>query len=200
MVRETIAGGLYAGQNRALWMLAAIVGWCSLAVAQMLCAVSMTARAQEHSPNSMIRTWTEGTVSPPATIKDVEWIVGDWRGSLDESMQQSVVFSPTKGHMPGFARAWYQDGRIGFYEINDIVEVNGSLEYRVKHFSVDFAAWEDKDAYQRHRLIAMTDKAIYFDHITVTKEGPNHFTVYVLVGDDVKTGRVIVVHESRAQK
>jgi hypothetical protein len=166
----------------------------------LLFAVAMAAKAQQPSPNSMVRTWTEGMISPAATIGDLQWLVGDWRGSLDDSMQQSVVFSPTKGHMPGFARAWYEDGRIAFYEINDIIEVSGSLEYHVKHFSGDLAAWEGKDEYQRHRLIAISDKAIYFDHLTVAREGPDHFTVYVLVGDDAKNGKVVVVHQSRLRK
>ena len=166
----------------------------------LICAASMTAIAQEHSPNSMIRTWTEGTVSPAATIKDIQWLVGDWRGPLDGNMQQSVIFSPTKGHMPGFARSWAQDGTIGFYEINDFIEVNGSLEYHVKHFSGDLAAWEGKDGYQRHRLIALTDTAIYLDGITVVKEGRDHFTVYVLIKGDGEKDRVAVVHESRVQE
>jgi hypothetical protein len=169
-------------------------------ILQFLLAFSMAAMAQQPSPRLMVRTWSEGTVSPAATIKDVQWLVGDWRGSLNDSMQQSVVFSPTRGHMPGFARAWHEDGRIGFYEINDFIEVNGSLEYRVKHFSGDLAAWEGKDGYQLHRLIAITDKAVYLDHITLIKEDPNHFTVYVLVGGDAKSGKVFVVHQSRQQK
>jgi Domain of unknown function (DUF6265) len=156
----------------------------------------MEAMAQGSSPNVTVRTWTEGTVSPAATIKDIQWLVGDWRGPLEGSMQQSVVFSPTKGHMPGFARAWKQDGAIGFYEINDFIEVHGSLEYRVKHFSGDLAAWEGKDGYDRHRLIAITDDAIYLDGISIVKSGPDHFTVYVLTEDHGKQ-KVLVVHQSR---
>jgi hypothetical protein len=166
----------------------------------LIFAVSMTAMAQERSPTSMIRTWTAGTVSPAATIKDIQWLVGDWRGSLDGNMEQSLIFSPTKGHMPGFARSWALDGTIGFYEINDFIEANGSLEYRVKHFSGDLADWEDKDGYQRHRLIALSDEAIYFDGITVVKEGRDHFTVYVLIKGDGQKDRVAVVHQRRVQE
>jgi hypothetical protein len=163
-------------------------------------AVSMTAIAQEHSSDSMIRVWTEGTVSPAATIKDIQWMVGDWRGLVDGNLGESVILSPTKGHMPGVARSWAKDGTIGFYEINDFIEANRSLEYRVKHFSGDFAAWEGKDEYQRHRLIALTDKAIYFDGLTVAKEGKDHLTVYVLIKGVGKEDRVVIVHETRAQK
>jgi Domain of unknown function (DUF6265) len=159
----------------------------------------MQATAQGSTPNAMVRTWTEGSVSPAATIKDIQWLVGDWRGTLEGSMQQYVVFSPTKGHLPGFARAWQQDGGIGFYEINDFIEVHGSLEYHVKHFSGDLAAWEGESGYIRHRLIAMTNEALYFDGITLVKNGPDHFTVYVLAEDDGKR-KVLVVHQSRQKK
>jgi Domain of unknown function (DUF6265) len=144
----------------------------------------------------MIRTWSEGMVSPPATIKDVQWLVGDWRGAMDDSMQQSVIFIPSKGHMPGFARSWKEDGTIGFYEVNDIVEVNGSLEYHVKHLSSELSAREGTDGYVRHRLIALSKNAIYLDGITVTKSGPDHFTVYVLLGEGDQK-RILVIHQTR---
>ena len=72
--------------------------------------------------------------------------------------------------MPGFSRSWKEDGTIGFYEIIDFV-----------------------DGYLRHRLIAITDKAVYFDGITFVKEGRDGFAVYVLISGGGKS-RIIVVH------
>jgi hypothetical protein len=166
----------------------------------LLCAMPIAAIAQEPSPNSMVRTWTDGAVSPAATIHDVLWFVGDWEGELEGGMQQSTTFSPTKGHMPGFARGWGQDGSIWFYEINDFIEVNGSIEFRVKHFSGDLEGWEGKSEFVRHRLIEMTNKVIYFDGLTVVKEGPEHYTVYVRITEGEKKGQVIVVHQTRVSK
>jgi hypothetical protein len=83
----------------------------------LLFALPIAANAQDPSPNSMVRTWTDGAVSPKATINDVHWLVGDWEGKLEGGMQQHTAFPPTKGHMPGFARGWGQDGSIWFYEI-----------------------------------------------------------------------------------
>jgi Domain of unknown function (DUF6265) len=167
----------------------------------LLCAVPIAAIAQEQSPNSMVRTWTDGTVSPAATINDMRWSVGDWEGALEGGgVQQYTAFPPTKGHMPGFARGWGQDGTIWFYEINDYVEVNGSLEFRVKHFSGDLTGWEGKNEFVRHRLIEVTNRAIYFDGLTVVKEGPDHFTVYVRITDGEKKGQVLVVHQTRLSK
>ncbi|MGD0443296.1 MAG: DUF6265 family protein [Edaphobacter sp.] len=166
----------------------------------LLCAIPMASIAQEPSSNSMVRAWTDGSVSPAATINDVHWLAGDWAGSLDGGMQESATFPPTKGHMPGFARGWGQDGTIWFYEINDFIEVNGSIEFRVKHFSGDLAGWEGKNEFVRHRLIEVTNKAMYFDGLTIVKEGPDHFTVYVRIAEGERKGQVVVVHQTRVSK
>jgi hypothetical protein len=147
----------------------------------------------------MMRTWTEGTVSPAATIKDLHWLEGNWEGPLEGGMQQYAVFTPTKGHMPGFARGWGQDGSIWFYEINDFVEVNGTIEFHVKHFSGDLAAWEGSE-YVRHRLIEVTNKVIYFDGLTIVNEGPDHMTAYARIEGGERKGQVLVVHQTRVSK
>jgi hypothetical protein len=148
----------------------------------------------------MVRTWTDGSVSPAAKINDIRWLVGEWKGNLEGGMQQYTAFQPVGGHMPGFSRGWGQDGSIWFYEINDMVEVNGSLEFRVKHFSGDLANWEEKNEFVRHRLIQRTDRALYFDGLTIVKEGMDHFTVYVRITDGDRKGRILVVHQTRASK
>ncbi len=58
----------------------------------LVCSVSMAVMAQEPSPNAMVRTWTEGAVSPAATLKNIQWMVGDWEGEVDGSMGQSAVY------------------------------------------------------------------------------------------------------------
>jgi Domain of unknown function (DUF6265) len=166
----------------------------------LLCSVQITAIAQQHSPDSMVRSWTDGIVSPAATIDDVRWLVGDWEGKLEGGMQQHTAFVPTKGHMPGFARGWGQDGSIWFYEINDFIEVNGSLEFRVKHFSGDLAGWEGRSEFVRHRLIEVTNNVMYFDGLTIVKEGPEHYTVYVRTTDAEKKSHVLVVRQARVSK
>jgi hypothetical protein len=52
----------------------------------LLCAVPITAFAQEQTPDSMVRTWTNGAVSPAATINDMLWLVGNWEGKLEGGM------------------------------------------------------------------------------------------------------------------
>src|SRR5579863_965224 len=129
----------------------------------LFCARLTKAGAQEPVPSEMVRTWKEGAILPKATLNDVRWMEGEWKGNLDGGMQQYMAFAPVSGHMPGFGRGWGADGKIWYYEINDFVEVDGSLEFHVKHFSSDLADWEGKDGFLRHRLLALTDNTLYFD-------------------------------------
>ena len=46
-----------------------------------------------------------------------------------------------------------ENGAVKFYEINAIVETNGSLEMRLKPFHSDLTGWEDKDAVRLFPLI-----------------------------------------------
>lgn len=163
-----------------------------------LFAFFLHANAQEPRPTEMVKTWTEGTVSPKATLNDVRWLQGEWEGKVEVAMQQATSFAPVSGHMPGFARAWGPDGAIWFYEINDFVEVDGSVEFRVKHFSGELAGWEEKNAFVRHRLVAITADALYFDGITFVREGPEHHTVYVRTAQGDQKGSIVVVHQTRS--
>ena len=168
--------------------------------ALLLICMPMQENARKSAPSPMVLTWTEGAVRPKASIADVRWLEGQWEGKLDSATQQYTAFSPVSGHMPGFARAWGPDGAIWFYEINDLVEVDGSLEYRDKHFSGELAGWEGKDEFVRHRLVTITDQALYFDGITIVKEGPHHYTVYVRISDGERKGQIVVVHQTRIPK
>jgi hypothetical protein len=162
--------------------------------------MSMQGKAQEQPQSEKVLTWTEGAAPAKASIADVRWMEGEWEGTLESGMQQHTVFSPVSGHMPGFTRAWGPDGAIWFYEINDLVEADGSLEFRVKHFSGELAGWEGKDQFIRHRLVRIAAQELYFDGITIIKEGPDHFTVFVRISDGERKGQIVVVHQTRVRK
>lgn len=161
---------------------------------------AMPVKAQEHPQSDKILTWTEGAAPTKASLADVRWMEGAWEGPLETATQQHIVFSPVSDHMPGFTRAWGPDGAIWFYEINDLVEVDGSLEFRVKHFSGELAGWEGKDQFMRHRLVKKTAQALYFDGITIIREGPDHFTVFVRISDGERKGQIVLVHQTRISK
>jgi hypothetical protein len=169
-------------------------------VAALLFMSALLVNSYAGEPSSsapQVLSWTEGAPRPKATIEAMRWLEGTWEGKLEAATQQHIAFAPISGQMPGFVRAWGPDGKLWFYEIAVLVEVDGSLEFRDKHFSPELAGWEEKDAFVRRRLVAMTDQALYFDGITFIKEGPNHHTVYVRIPSGERKGEIVVVHQTR---
>jgi hypothetical protein len=111
----------------------------------LFCSTLIAAIAQEPSPDSGVRTWTDRSVSPAATIKDLRWLEGDWEGP--NRWWDAAIFD-LHTHERSYARLCPrlgQDGSIWFYEINDFIEVNGTVEFPVKHFSGGLPGWEGSE-------------------------------------------------------
>ena len=68
------------------------------------------------------------------------------------------------------------DGSIMFTEHMYLMEQDGSLVVKLKHFRADLVAWEDKEEMVTFRLLAMDPCALYFNALTYRcvdpEEGP----------------------------
>ena len=102
---------------------------------------------------------------PPATLDDVAWLAGSWIGEAFGGTFEEVWNPPSAGSMVGLFKT-ISDGDVGFYEILLLVEEEGSLSLKVKHFSPDFTAWEEKEDYVRFRFIRAEDDAVHFSGIS----------------------------------
>ena len=71
------------------------------------------------------------------------------------------------------------DGKLSMVEIIMIIEVDGSLEVRLKHFNADFSAWEEKDEYVSFPLVRLTDDAAYFERLTYIHKAADQPQVYL---------------------
>ena len=102
---------------------------------------------------------------PPATLDDVAWLAGSWTGEAFGGTFEEVWNPPSAGSMVGLFKT-IGDDEVGFYEILLLVEEEGSLSLKVKHFSADFTAWEDKEDYVRFRFVKAEDGAVHFSGIS----------------------------------
>jgi hypothetical protein len=82
--------------------------------------------------------------------------------------------------MTGLYRS-VENGAIRFCEIAAIVETNGSLEFRLRHFNADLTAWEEKNVVRAFPLIKVADGELYFDGMTYKKNGQDTVTVYLAI-------------------
>lgn len=169
-----------------------------------LFVTSLLTQARAQAPESPdaeveVMTWKEGSPRPKATLDVARWLQGSWEGMLETAQQEHTVFAPVSGRMPSFVRAWGPDGTIWFYEIGVLAEVDGSLEFQLKHFTADLKGWEGKDEVVRHQLVAISDRALYFDGVTYVNEGPDRHSVYVLNSSGERKGQLTVVHQKRVK-
>ncbi len=158
----------------------------NLSLACLLLCLAQTALAQ--SPR------TEHTFSlddpdnrPPASLDDVTWLVGNWSGEAFGSQFEEHWNPPSAGSMVGFFKLMNGD-EVVFYELLLLVEEEGSLSLKVKHFNPDFSAWEEKEDYVTFRYIMSEENAIHFSGISFYRHDDGNMTGYIVFrnGDEVR--------------
>ena len=68
----------------------------------------------------------DGQVSPDASIEDVAWIAGHWRGEAFGGITEEIWSPPMGKSIMGMFRL-IKEGKVDFYEMEIIVEENGGL-------------------------------------------------------------------------
>lgn len=120
----------------------------------------------------------EGT-RPPATLQEAAWIVGHWRGEALGGIVEEIWAPPAGNSMMGMFRLVKEDGTVGFYEMLTLVEEEGSLIIRLKHFHADMKGWEEKDEVVEFPFVYATKERIFFDGMTFAKMGDEELAIYV---------------------
>ncbi len=120
----------------------------------------------------------EGSASPAASIDQVAWVAGHWHGEAFGGQVEEVWSKPAGGAMMGMFRL-VQGGEVGFYEILTLLEEEGSLVFRLKHFNSDLTGWEEKDETVSMPLVALEDGIAFFDGITFQRVDDNTMNIYL---------------------
>ena len=139
----------------------ASLGWKSMVAAIALLFGTVTT-AQE------TRIAPKDQPSPPATLADMDWLVGQWSGTgIGGAPAHESWLPPTGNTMVGTFIQQTAEGGIQFTEHLYLMEEEGSLVMRLKHFNADLTAWEDKEGMVTFRLIAIEPCAAYFRGLTL---------------------------------
>jgi hypothetical protein len=123
-----------------------------------------------------------GAQSPPATIADMAWLAGHWTGNALGGVSEEIWSPPRAGAMMGMYRL-VKDGKPVFYELLTIVEHQGSLMLRLKHFNADLTGWEEKTKTVDFPLVATGKGAVHFEGMSFHPKGDKELTVYLAIGD-----------------
>ena len=121
-----------------------------------------------------------GARPPAATIADMAWLAGHWTGQALGGTSEEMWSPPAHGTMMGMYRL-LRDGKPVFYELLTLVEENGSLVLRLKHFNADLTGWEEKDKSLSFPLVAKEPGAMHFEAMTFRPQGKT-LTVYLAIG------------------
>ena len=139
----------------------------------LMCCLAGAAGAQTaaSSPEGLTpNTWRlpKDAVRPAAKIEAAAWLVGQYAGTGLGGEVEYQWLPPRAGQMYGTFRV-IQNGKTMFSEILQLTEVDGTLSLRVKHFTGDFVAWEEKDKFFDFRLIEVRTDELRFDALTLRR-------------------------------
>ena len=101
-------------------------------------------------------------------IDDASWLVGHWVGEGLGGVVEEIWNEPRGRAMLGSFRLIRDDQPV-FYELCLLIEEQGTLVYKVKHFHPDLTAWEDKDEFTTFDLVRVEPGTLYFHGLTLQK-------------------------------
>lgn len=136
-------------------------------------SVSVLAQEEAH----ILELAKDGT-SPEATINDVKWIQGHWKGEALGGQVEEIWSPPLGDSMMGSFKL-VQEGQVKFYEIITLSETENTLILRLKHFDSKLKGWEEKDETVDFKLVKLSQNCAYFDGLTFEKISEDEINVYV---------------------
>jgi len=121
---------------------------------------------------------TEGQKSEKATIPDAAWLAGSWRGTGLGGFSEETWSRPEGGIMVGTYRL-VKDGKPFFYEMMWLLETEGTLILRLKHFNPDLTGWEEKDKTVDFKFVKKDGNRLYFSGLTLEQASKNELNIYL---------------------
>ncbi|WP_323788007.1 DUF6265 family protein [Psychroserpens sp.] len=123
-------------------------------------------------------------------LENCAWIAGNWKGEAFGGITEENWSEPSSGSMMATFKL-INNGKVSFYEIEIIREVENTLVLQLKHFDNDLKGWETKNETVDFPLKEITVNRVVFEGMTFEKVSDNEMNVFV----DIKTdsGEVEIV-------
>lgn len=123
-----------------------------------------------------IRRVTIRPYRPKASIEDVRWIAGSWRGEAMGGSFQETWNPPLAGSMVGMFKL-AKKGEVSFYELLTIVPDGASLTLRLKHFGSRLEGWEAVDEFVEFPLVSVREGEAVFDGLSFRRVNANEMHI-----------------------
>lgn len=131
----------------------------------------------------------EGEVSPKASLEQITWMEGHWKGEAFGGITEEIWSPPLGGSMM-FSFKLVAEGEVNFYELGHIRALNETLVFELKHFGGDLKGWEEKEEVQSFKLVKAEDNRLYFDGFTFEKVSDDEINIYGLIHQGEKAEEV----------
>jgi len=135
--------------------------------------------AQQKFENTL--SFNKESGSPKATLADIAWIAGTWRGQAMGGAIEEIWSNPMAGSMMGSFK-YSENNEVIFYEIEAITQEDSTLILRLKHFNANLKGWEEKNDVVEFRLVKIAKNKVYFDDLTFEKVSNQKMNIYVVIG------------------
>ncbi|WP_299114525.1 DUF6265 family protein [uncultured Winogradskyella sp.] len=122
-------------------------------------------------------------------LESISWIAGTWHGEAFGGITEEIWSKPSSGSMMATFKLTV-DGKVQFYEIEVIREIENSLILQLKHFNNDLKGWETKDETVDFPLKYITENKVVFEGMSFEKISENEMNVYVDVKENDKVETV----------
>lgn len=122
-------------------------------------------------------------------LENITWISGTWHGEAFGGKTEEIWSKPSAGSMMATFKL-INDGKVTFYEIEIIREIENSLILQLKHFGSDLKGWETKDETVDFPLKEITENKVAFEGMTFEKVSETEMNIYVDITDNGKTETV----------
>ncbi|WP_230080232.1 DUF6265 family protein [Winogradskyella marina] len=132
-------------------------------------------------------------------LENIAWISGTWHGEAFGGLVEEIWSEPSAGSMMASFK-FINDGRVSFYEIEVIREVENTLLLQLKHFRSDLKGWESKDETVDFPLIEITENKVVFEGMVFEKVSPTEMNVHVDIEENGKTETVTFNYKKQVKE
>ncbi len=134
-----------------------------------------------HAQNTI--SFTEGGISPKASLTEVSWIAGHWKGEAFGGITEEI-WSPPLGDSMMFSFRLIVEEKVQFYEIGHIQQLGETLHLQLKHFNGNLQGWEEREEPIDFKLIKLEGNRVYFDDFTLEKISDDEINMYVVIDNE----------------
>lgn len=122
----------------------------------------------------------QGATSPTASLDQIAWMEGHWKGEAFGGITEEI-WSPPLGESMMFSFKLVVEGKVNFYELGHIRQMDKTLVFELKHFGADLKGWEEKEEVQSFKLVKIDGNRLYFEGFTFEKVTTDEINIYGLI-------------------